>query len=519
MENCQVTNPAGLLFSRINYWYRRFVGRIPTIYVIIGVGALVRLPDLTAPLWYDEVFSARVTALPLPRLLNATAGDVHPPGYYLFLKGWCLLFSNSELALRVPSMLAGIALIYLVYRLASALSLTHPACVGASVITALAPFQVYYSQEARPYAVVMAALVLAALGLVERRWWWFIIGILGALYCNTMALFVVIGLGLAGLWLARNDRRYWFSIGAIGLGYLPALLMVLTQAGNVSNGYWILPPFSPGKLISVIDDLLFFSPQTPFVFASATLTAFAVYLILSRFSLPAVLDSPALYSLYSAGVIPICLAAIVSMLWTPVLLSRAMAGAAPFLYLLISWAVTQDKLTARMWFAGAGLVMAAVLLGGIFTNHMGRVDWLAGNDTIQPGDAVYHTSLGSYLPYQYYWPNNPHYLMPQTHSIANDLTPQTKKALSIDSAEIPLDNVICQTPARRWVLGLTLSALNTPADAETITALQTQYAPYRVKHAQTVFSDGGLYVVNCPAALQSTQNQTIPQNSQSTPRK
>ena len=455
----------------------------------------MRLPDIAAPLWYDEVFSVRLAMLPVDRLLNATAGDVHPPGYYLLLRGWCLLFSNSEFALRVPSMLAGLALIYLVYRLASALSLTRPACIGASVITALAPFQVYYSQEVRSYALVMAALALAALGLIERRWWWFIIGCLGALYCNTMALFVVVGLGMAGLWTVRSDRRFWYSIGAIALGYLPALLMVISQAGQMSGGYWIVAPFSPGKLLSVFDDLLFFTPQTTFVIASATVTALTIALIATRLSLPALVDHPAPFVLLSAGVVPLCLAAIVSMLWTPVLISRAMAGAAPFLYLLIGWAVTHDKNTARLWAATAGMVALAALAGATSTNAMGRIDWR--NTPITPDTALYHTSLGSYLPYQYYWPNNDHYLMPQQHGIQNDLTPQTKKALSIDSAEAPLEDIICTTPARHWMLGLTVTALNTPADADYINHLQRQYAPYQIKRTRTEFSDGGLYVVKC----------------------
>jgi len=58
--------------------------------VMIALATLLRLwlAVLPEPLWYDEAFSAAVARLPVDRMIAATAGDVHPPGYYVALKAW-----------------------------------------------------------------------------------------------------------------------------------------------------------------------------------------------------------------------------------------------------------------------------------------------------------------------------------------------------------------------------------------------------------------------------------------------
>src|SRR5512136_2476482 len=59
--------------------------------LIILAGAALRLYRLGADsLWYDETVSTFLAGSRLPDLLRHTAGDIHPPGYYVLLRGWLL---------------------------------------------------------------------------------------------------------------------------------------------------------------------------------------------------------------------------------------------------------------------------------------------------------------------------------------------------------------------------------------------------------------------------------------------
>jgi uncharacterized membrane protein len=124
----------------------------------------IRLHNLSYhSLWFDEVMSVHWARSSVPRILEVSMNlleDRLPPLYYLFLHYWRLFAGDGEAAVRLPSVLLGTLLIPVVYRLASDL---FDARVGslAAALTALNPFLVWYSQEARMYAL---AVLLATLG-------------------------------------------------------------------------------------------------------------------------------------------------------------------------------------------------------------------------------------------------------------------------------------------------------------------------------------------------------------------
>ena len=54
--------------------------------LIFALALALRLYQLEADsLWEDEIFTATQSPLPVMRLLDWTAGDIHPPGYYLIV--------------------------------------------------------------------------------------------------------------------------------------------------------------------------------------------------------------------------------------------------------------------------------------------------------------------------------------------------------------------------------------------------------------------------------------------------
>lgn len=116
--------------------------------------------------WNDEGNSARLTERSPALIIEGAAGDIHPPGYYLLLAGWRGLAGESEFALRYLSVGASLLAAALTYALGRRL---FGAGVGLAALTftALSPFQVYYAQEARMYAL-LAALGVASLLLTAE---------------------------------------------------------------------------------------------------------------------------------------------------------------------------------------------------------------------------------------------------------------------------------------------------------------------------------------------------------------
>jgi len=118
-------------------------------------------------LWLDEIMSQRRARGTFSQMIGeVAAGDAHPPGYYA-LQWLAKPLGRSEFAVRVPAAVAGVAVVLATYLLGSALlggvgGLAAAGGLGAAAFAAISPFQIYYSQEARPYAL---AMLLASLSL------------------------------------------------------------------------------------------------------------------------------------------------------------------------------------------------------------------------------------------------------------------------------------------------------------------------------------------------------------------
>jgi uncharacterized membrane protein len=152
-----------------------FRQRLPLLLILLA-GTALRLCRLGADsLWYDETVSAYLAGSPLPALLRHTAGDIHPPGYYIILRGWLILMGyptgradpqgmGLEFAAGFLSLFLGVLLIALVYVLGNRAAGIGIATVAAGLVAA-SPFNVWYSQEVRMYTLgaALGSVVLYAL--------------------------------------------------------------------------------------------------------------------------------------------------------------------------------------------------------------------------------------------------------------------------------------------------------------------------------------------------------------------
>ena len=120
----------------------------------------MRLPNLTESLWLDELWATRVMLVDLPTLWTTILLDTHPPVYSGFMFVWITLFGDSELSIRLPSLIFGVVSVGLTYLVVTRY-VSRTATVLACLLLALSPVHIWYSQEARPYSAAVCLVLLA----------------------------------------------------------------------------------------------------------------------------------------------------------------------------------------------------------------------------------------------------------------------------------------------------------------------------------------------------------------------
>lgn len=124
------------------------------ILIVILVALLLRLINLNQSLWLDEAINVlAITQYGLFDMVTKySLADFHPPGYFALLWMWTSVGGTEEIWVRLPSVLFGVLTIYFTYLLGNELFKKKVGLL-ASLLMAIAPLHVYYSQEARMYAL------------------------------------------------------------------------------------------------------------------------------------------------------------------------------------------------------------------------------------------------------------------------------------------------------------------------------------------------------------------------------
>lgn len=133
---------------------------------IAGFVLRVLLLD-TKGLWLDETFSIWMANLRVGEMLQWVIKiDQHPPLYYFLLHGWIGIFGDSPYYTRLLSVIFGTGTIPIIYLIGKRMS--GPLMgVSAAALLAFSPFNIYYSQEARMYSLLMFNASVAIYALVR----------------------------------------------------------------------------------------------------------------------------------------------------------------------------------------------------------------------------------------------------------------------------------------------------------------------------------------------------------------
>ena len=335
-------------------------------------------------LWNDELASWHVAHWPTLAgvLERGVVPDVHPPGYFLLLHLWMRLAGSSEVALRAPSVLFGVLAVPAAYGLGRCLYTRREGLLAAAV-TATAWMPVYYSREARPYALLILCAILSTWWLVETvrglegtgrlpllAGAYALATTLGAYTHYFGLLFIGVQAVAASLRLLRRPRlvpALGAVYGAILVAYVPWIPHLLEDMRLES--FWIPPPEAGALLdlyryqlgrwdaLAVLVALLLAAAWTRWILLDTCGQPLAVRLRRS-------LASPA--ALLAAWLLaPPIIVWVRSRLAAPVFTLRNLVLTAPALYQLMARSLTRLAPQGR---AGA---LAAALLCGLLLFDLG----------------------------------------------------------------------------------------------------------------------------------------------------
>lgn len=119
---------------------------------ILGLALILRLFLLSQSLWLDEAIQALALMGRMGPLLTYALADFQPPLYHLIGWLWTSMAGYSEIALRMPSLMAGLGTVYFVTRLGGEFG-GKKGMYLAGLLAATNPLLIYYSQEGRTYGI------------------------------------------------------------------------------------------------------------------------------------------------------------------------------------------------------------------------------------------------------------------------------------------------------------------------------------------------------------------------------
>ncbi len=217
-------------------------------------GSFLRLYRLGGPsLWIDEAFTQWFSSQSWSGLLATLRLDaVTPPLHYLLTKPVLAAFGNSEAALRLVSVVAGLAGLLL----AAAIGRNAGGRAGAFASAwfwAFNPMQVWYSRDGRSYALASALAAATVLGfmIVTHRGGkpaWGLAAVALTLGLMTHYYFVLVAGALVMMALSevRSNpsifRRWTLLTLATGVPLSIWLAWVLSQPNPRIGIGWITPP-------------------------------------------------------------------------------------------------------------------------------------------------------------------------------------------------------------------------------------------------------------------------------------
>jgi 4-amino-4-deoxy-L-arabinose transferase-like glycosyltransferase len=368
-------------------------------------------------IWWDEGLSVWAARSPVRDILHWTAHDVHPPLYFLLLRGWWLVVGDGEFVLRFPSALVGTLGVSVIYGLGRSLGDRRAGLLSALFLT-FSRFAVSWSQEMRMYiwATTLAAGALwATIRLwrsrgepegAKRAWVAYVLTVTGGLWSLFLNISVplITNLAFPLVWLRMGRPRrllaLWLTAqAAAAILFIPWPPYALPRMPTWSTAEPISPPFfvhlyTTMLAVGVPVDLASYTPLTLAAFGALAVGLTGLFRSRRR---PA--QAGGLLMLVLGLVLPALVVYAVSLpihlYYAPRLVPRYLLPLSICFYTLLGWGLAALARERRWAGVLASALVIIVALRGLMTFYPGRArrdDYVSLAATLQahrhPGDRV-----------------------------------------------------------------------------------------------------------------------------------
>ncbi len=395
---------------------------MPGVLALVCIaGAALRFATLDGQsLWFDEAVTAQLLRMNLPDMLSAIPdSESTPPLYYVLGWVWSQVAGTGEVGLRSLTALLGTATIPVVWALARRLG-GDRAALAAAALTAVNPMLVWFSQEARSYALLgllAAAAALLWLRALEqprpaRLLAWGAVAAL-ALATHYYAIFLV---GPQALWLLARAPTLRARAVALALPLVAgAALAPLALAQRSNDSAAFIGESALGRRLAQVVKQFLVGYDAPaeklLAVASAlvllTAAAGLVALVRGRADVPrrARDEARALTVVAAAAVLVPALLAVAG---EDHVVSRNLVAALPLAAALAGAGLSAVTRPAAIAATAVACALALVAVVGVaVTPAFQRDDWRGAASALGPrpaGERIVVTAPGALVPLRYYLP-------------------------------------------------------------------------------------------------------------------
>jgi hypothetical protein len=253
------------------------------VLILLAVGIDSALRAIANPFWYDEIFTVLMCRLPSGaetwKALEQAA-DTNPPTYHALARAARRIIPDDHVGYRLPSVLAALGAMFGLYWFLVRRVDGLAALVGATFV--LCTPLIYYAAEARPYALMVCCISVAAAAWqrIDESWLWSVVLavlLAGAISCHYYASLAWPAFVLAEASVWAMGRRFrvgaWaaFVGGAVPLWFFAPLLAKLRE--YYGPNFWARPAISQAWM--AYDWLFSFGGQAGMIFGLGVIAIFA----------------------------------------------------------------------------------------------------------------------------------------------------------------------------------------------------------------------------------------------------